>query len=42
MIDALQYLDRSLFIFINQSMANPVFDVIMPALTDWKKPSPVG
>ncbi|MHB1049792.1 MAG: phosphatase PAP2 family protein [Bacteroidota bacterium] len=34
MIDFLYSLDVTLFFFINQSMANPVFDWLMPIITD--------
>jgi membrane-associated phospholipid phosphatase len=37
MMDLLAAIDRWLFVFLNQTIANPVFDVIMPALTDWNK-----
>ena len=29
--------DKVIFHFINTTLANPVFDVVMPALTDWNK-----
>ncbi len=37
MTELFLYMDRWLFCFINQSLANPVFDVLMPVLTDWNK-----
>jgi undecaprenyl-diphosphatase len=36
-IELLASWDRGVFTFINQTMANPVFDLVMPALTDWNK-----
>lgn len=36
-MDVLSTLDKQLFIFINQTLANPVFDVMMPPFTDWNK-----
>jgi hypothetical protein len=29
--------DEKLFHFVNQTLANPVFDWLMPPLTDWNK-----
>ncbi len=29
--------DRAVFVFINQTLANPFFDFVMPAVTDWNK-----
>lgn len=37
MIDFFIYIDRLLFSFFNQTIANPVFDVLMPFLTDLNK-----
>ncbi len=37
MVEFLYSLDTSIFYFFNNTLANPVFDVIMPALTDWNK-----
>lgn len=37
MIDALYSLDAALFIFCNQTVANPLFDAVMPVLTDLNK-----
>ncbi len=34
MIEALYRLDKEAFIFCNQTLANPVFDIVMPFLTD--------
>jgi len=34
MIEVLYHLDKEAFIFCNQTLANPVFDVVMPFLTD--------
>ena len=41
MASALQAADNALFVFFNSTISNRVFDVVMPALTDWHK-SPVG
>jgi undecaprenyl-diphosphatase len=35
--DFLYSIDKSLFIFINQTLANPVFDLIMRPITDWNQ-----
>ena len=35
--DLFYSIDKSLFYFCNQTLANPVFDVTMPLLTDWNK-----
>lgn len=37
MLDILNSVDTALFRFINSSLSNPVFDVIMPFLTDLNK-----
>ncbi len=37
MIEIAQKIDRDLFILINQTWANPFFDLVMPPLTDWNK-----
>ncbi len=37
MIEFFYSLDTSLFYFINVTIANPLFDVTMPPLTDWNK-----
>jgi undecaprenyl-diphosphatase len=37
MIDFIVYIDRLLFSFFNQTIANPVFDVLMPFVTDLNK-----
>ncbi len=37
MLDFFLYLDRLLFGLLNSGMANPVFDLIMPVLTDLNK-----
>lgn len=34
MIDFLYSIDKALFIFFNSTIANPVFDILMPFLTD--------
>ncbi|HMD13342.1 MAG TPA: hypothetical protein VKI62_01810, partial [Bacteroidota bacterium] len=36
-MDVLSTLDKQLFVFINQTLANPVFDAMMPPFTDWNK-----
>jgi membrane-associated phospholipid phosphatase len=36
-VEWLLQFDRRSFIFINQTLANPVFDAVMPSLTDWNK-----
>ena len=41
MLDFLRSADAALFTFINGTLANPVFDAVMPPLTDWNK-SPIG
>lgn len=40
MLEFFIYLDRSMFIFFNQVIANGFFDTIMPAITDWDKTIP--
>jgi undecaprenyl-diphosphatase len=37
MIDSLIHLDKIIFIFINQGISNPLFDWVMPVITDWDK-----
>jgi undecaprenyl-diphosphatase len=37
MMEFLYSIDRALFLFINQTLANPVFDVTMPFVTDLNK-----
>ena len=37
MVDFLYSIDKTVFYFINTTLANPVFDAVMPALTDWNK-----
>jgi undecaprenyl-diphosphatase len=37
MLDALYSIDKAIFYFINNTIANPVLDAVMPALTDWNK-----
>lgn len=37
MIDFLYSIDKALFYFCNGTLANPIFDVIMPPLTDWNQ-----
>ncbi len=41
MLEYLQHIDTSLFVFFNQTLANPVFDVIMPFITNKKTWIPV-
>ncbi|MBI4548466.1 MAG: phosphatase PAP2 family protein [Ignavibacteriae bacterium] len=41
MIDFLYSVDKALFVFLNQTISNPLFDVVMPFLTDLNK-SPIG
>ena len=41
MIDALYALDRALLLFFNQTIANPVGDVLWPLITDYDKQLPV-
>ena len=36
MIELLAAWDRALFFVINHTLANPVTDLVMPALTDWQ------
>ena len=40
MIDFLYSVDVAIFFFINHSLSNPVFDVVMPFLTDLNKQRP--
>jgi undecaprenyl-diphosphatase len=35
MIDFLYSIDKWIFCFINQTLCNPIFDFIMPYITDW-------
>lgn len=37
MAEALYSIDKWCFHFINASLSNPVFDAVMPPLTDWNK-----
>jgi len=37
MLEILRSADTSLFILINRTLANPVFDALMPALTNWNQ-----
>ena len=37
MIDLLRSLDIAVFRFVNSTIANPVFDRVFPALTDWNQ-----
>jgi membrane-associated phospholipid phosphatase len=37
MIDSLIHLDKVIFIFINQSISNQLFDSVIPVITDWDK-----
>ena len=37
MIEALRSLDTMLFQFLNQTISNSIFDIIMPIITDWNK-----
>ena len=37
MIDFLYSIDKTLFYFVNTMLANPIFDAVMPPLTDWNK-----
>jgi undecaprenyl-diphosphatase len=41
MADILLSIDKAIFTFFNSTLANPVFDYIMPQITDWNQ-SPVG
>jgi membrane-associated phospholipid phosphatase len=41
MADFLYSIDRALFVVVNQWLQNPVFDVIMPVLTDLNRIKPV-
>lgn len=41
MLEFLRHMDTSLFVFFNQTLANPVFDVIMPFITDKRTWIPV-
>lgn len=41
MIELLYSIDSALFRFCNQTLANPVFDAIMPPVTNWNQ-SPYG
>jgi undecaprenyl-diphosphatase len=40
-LEFLRSADTSLFVLINSTLANPVFDAVMPWLTDWHQ-TPVG
>ncbi len=37
MIELLYSVDKSIYYFVNTTLANPFFDAVMPALTDWNK-----
>lgn len=37
MYDLLIYLDKMILAFINQTISNPVLDLLMPYITDWNK-----
>ncbi|RCK76543.1 MAG: putative membrane-associated phospholipid phosphatase [Ignavibacteriae bacterium] len=37
MLDLLINIDKALFLFFNLSIANPIFDYVMPLITDWDK-----
>ncbi len=37
MIEFFYSIDKTLFYFCNQTLSNPVFDFIMPAITDWNQ-----
>lgn len=37
MIEFLYSIDKAVFLFCNRTLANPVSDVVMPALTDWNQ-----
>jgi undecaprenyl-diphosphatase len=40
-IDALWWLDQSIFIFINSTLSNPIGDILWPYLTDYDKLLPI-
>ena len=37
MVDFIYNIDRAVFIFCNQTLANPIFDFVMPPLTNWNQ-----
>jgi undecaprenyl-diphosphatase len=37
MLEFLYSIDKAVFVFCNQTLANPVTDVVMPALTNWNQ-----
>ncbi len=37
MAEFLFSIDRAIFYFCNQTLSNPIFDILMPAITDWNK-----
>lgn len=37
MIEFLYSIDKAIFNFFNQTLSNPVFDILMPIITDWNK-----
>ncbi|MDI6766294.1 MAG: phosphatase PAP2 family protein [Bacteroidota bacterium] len=37
MVEFLYSIDKAIFYFCNQTLSNSVFDVLMPAITDWNK-----
>ncbi len=37
MLDALYSIDKGIFVFLNETIANPFFDAVMPPVTDWNK-----
>ncbi len=37
MPELLYAVDRTIFLFFNRTIANPVFDVLIPPITDWNK-----
>jgi undecaprenyl-diphosphatase len=41
MLDLLYSIDIAVFFFINHTLANPVFDIVMPFITDLNKNKPV-
>lgn len=37
MLDYLYYIDKAIFLFFNNTISNPVMDLIMPYVTDWSQ-----
>lgn len=37
MIEQIIYIDKIIFIFINQSLSNDILDFMLPSITDWDK-----